>query len=155
MNQAEAQDVIDILGAATNSRTFDAKKLELWTSLLTPLDVSVATEAAVKGIRNWEFFPSWAQYYEMYQAVRGDRARAEGMIENEEVLRRGEKAPEWVYVWMWARQLREPPEERSFPQQRDWADEETLMNQDDFEALKKEWAEAGRPKLLPAFATKS
>ena len=58
--------------------------------------------------------------------------------------------PEWVQVWWWARNLRNPRELREFPQQSANAE----LGRIDYERLLAEWVAAGRPKsrqdvLLP------
>ena len=58
----------------------------------------------------------------------------------------GYETPEWVWVWSWARFHRDPVEDRPFPQQADFVDTTMAMTTEEYEILRDEWIEIGRPK---------
>ena len=147
MELNEAQAIIDLIGGAVNAKNFNAHTYELWLTQLAPLDAKLATNAALSGIQDWDYFPSWAQFYTLYQGQRRLKALDEASVENAEALRRGERAPEWAYIWLWARYGRTPREERSFPQQERWGDPENTMSMNEYKKLRAEWVKAGEPRL--------
>jgi hypothetical protein len=67
--------------------------------------------------------------------------------------KRGYATPEWVWVWKWARNYRDPQDWRTFPQQDGIP--EFSMATSDYEALREEWVAAGSPKERGRILVKS
>lgn len=145
MNEEHAVDVLDMLVSATTNYELDPRKRELWITQLSPLSAEIATNAVIRGMREWDHFPSWAQFYDAYVAERNKRVRDSAIAENQEAVKRGESAPEWVYVWWWCRNNRHPQEERRFPQQ---GPHPEALSMPEYEELRGEWAAAGSPRPI-------
>lgn len=148
MTLGEAQDIIDLIGGSVRNKNMSAPTLQAWMAKLAPLDVVLAAQAADAGTQQWEYFPSWAEFFELYQVERRKRARTIARAENEEVLKRGDRAPDWVYVWLWCRNSRAPRQMRPFPQQKDWVSGESMLSEAEYKKLHKEWQEAGSPTVF-------
>lgn len=148
MTPSEAQDVIDYIGGHTRSNTLNAHTLEAWMNKLIPLDLPMVMTAAQAGVDKWEYFPSWSEFFDLYQGERRERARTLSQAENAQVLKRGEKAPDWVYVWLWCRNGRAPRQMRPFPQQKEWVSGEGMLSEVEYQELHKEWEKAGSPTVF-------
>lgn len=151
MKPGEAHDLVTMMKGATGAY-LDDEKVEFWELSLLPLDAGLATKAVLHGVNSWKTFPSWAEFKEIY-AMQGRRQR-EDEREAEVVKegRYGYAPPEWTLVWNWARNYRDPKEERGLPQQGDWADPMKTMTTADYDALHAEWVAAGSPKENPLLA---
>jgi hypothetical protein len=155
MKEAEARDVVGMIRAATTiGKDLDAGTMDYWVSQIQPLDAEAATRAVIAGSKEWRYFPSWAQFYEIYRAEKrklDDKLLAEQVGEQRASLppaegKYGVEAPEWVWVWSWCRFRRDPKEERPFPQQAEYADPTTVLTMDEYETIHEEWKAAGSPK---------
>ena len=67
MTEAEATEVVMLMKAAS-SRNVEQDTLEYFIARLTTYDYEPALAAATVGAGVWRFFPSWADYSEMYRA---------------------------------------------------------------------------------------
>lgn len=153
MTSAEATEVVTLLRAATGGRV-DEMTLDYFNAALLPLDYSIALSTATTGATVWRFFPSWAEFKEIYKT---QQKLAEPVGEQRTELpplpreKYGEDAPEWVWVWGWCRQQRAPRNLIPFPQQQ-LPDTEVSLSMEEYQALRDEWIAAGKPKaenLLP------
>lgn len=151
MKESEAETIIGMIRSATSTYKLDLSTVQYWQGQMVRLDAETATKAVIVGSREWRFFPSWAQFYEVYRAEKrkydllsepvgeqGIRTPADG--------KRGVAAPEWVWVWSWARMMRDPRDDRSFPQQEGHVDPTTIMTSEEYEQLRAEWVAEGSPK---------
>lgn len=152
MNETQAEEVVTLLRAATASRV-EQGTIEYFKVALLPLDYNLALSAAAIGTITWRRFPPWADFKEIYRAqvrIAGPVGEQRSDISTEEtdepIPKRGVAAPEWVWVWQWARIERQPPETRWFPQQVEVADPNNTMSNDDYEKVRSEWKQAGSPK---------
>lgn len=144
MTQEEAIEVTTLMQAATGDTRVSQQTLDYYHAALLGLDYNLALNATATGVAMWRRFPSWGEFKEFYRAQnRSAQVDAERPVEPSS---RPPKHPEWVWVWSWCRHLRAPRNLRSFPQQRDFADPDTVMTNDEYEELYREWVEAGSPK---------
>ncbi len=151
MTEEQATEVITLLRAATGGRV-DENTIGYFSAALRDLEYDVALSSATTGATVWRFFPSWAEFKEIYRTQLKLR---EPVGEQREQLpprdKYGESAPEWIWVWSWARQRRAPRCLIPFPQQ-GYPDIEPSLSMEEYEALRQEWVDAGKPKaekLLP------
>jgi hypothetical protein len=153
MKENEARDILGMLKAATTQYPLDDETVGFWLDGLTVLDAEITTKAVLIGIRTWEHFPPWASFYEAYRMVQRQTKDAERHAEIVEDGKWGYETPEWVWVWSWVRFHRDPVEDRPFPQQADFVDTTTAMTTDEYEILRDEWIETGRPKKAAPIPT--
>lgn len=146
MKENEARDLLGMLKAATTQYPLDDETIGFWIDGLTVLDADIATKAVFTGIRTWEHFPPWASFYEAYRMVQRQARDEERHAAIVEEGKRGYETPEWVWVWSWCRFLRDPKEERPFPQQDSFVDMAEAMTTGEYDILRSAWIEAGRPK---------
>lgn len=146
MKENEAQDILRMVRGATTQFPVDDDTITFWLHSLKPLDAEAATKAVILGARTWDRFPAWASFFEAYRAAQRARDVQERGQKDIVVGRRGFATPEWVWVWMWARTIRDPREDRGFPQQDMWTDPERTMTNSDYQELRKEWVDLGSPK---------
>lgn len=160
MNEEQAKEVVTLIRAATGGRA-DESTIHYFEAALSGLDYELALSAASVGTITWRWFPSWAEFKEVYRAhkrlaepVGEQRSVPErdypsdgsGSSEPVDVGKRGDHAPEWVHVWSWCRLARAPRNFRGFPQQDGWTDPKNIMPMSDYEELHAEWVAAGSPK---------
>lgn len=132
MKEREANDLIDMMVAATSSSPLDTAKRAFWVEQLTHIeDADHATTTILEGIREWKFFPSWSDFARLHTDV-GRRAVAE----RELAERNGEyeqakaqpkrEVPLWVKRWVCATMLYErfgkDRDDRRFPEMGSYAD---------------------------------
>lgn len=142
MTREQAEDVIVLVQAATGDNRVSQETLDFFRAALLDLDYYTGLDAAATGVVIWRRFPSWGEYKEFYrEQVR--KAKADVPTTAPE---RPPKHPEWVWVWTWCRNKRSPRNLRPFPQQRDFADPDTIMTDEEYEVLHREWEDAGSPK---------
>lgn len=152
MTEEQAAEVTLLLKAATGGRV-EQSTVEYYNVALLPLDFNHALTAATIGTITWRKFPSWAEFKEIYRAqvrlaepVGEQRNDPPSRVGEDPDFKRGLAAPEWVHVWYWSRVIRQPSENRGFPQQEGNVDPRTQMTRDDYEKVRVEWKEAGSPK---------
>lgn len=146
MTEQEANEVVTLIHAATGDNWVEQKTLDYFRFALIELDYHTALDAAAIGAGIWRRFPSWGEYREFYKEQVRLREPDPDRKRREEIASSSQKHPEWVWVWSWARHQRAPRSLRSFPQQRDWVDPDTIMSDEDYERLHQEWLDAGSPK---------
>lgn len=147
MNEREAQEIVRMIESNWQMDLGPAR--EMWRNELLPHDPDIATKAVAYLARKISLKPRLAdlnQVLTMFSRNARADARTEADARALEQGKRGYATPEWVWVWKWARNDREPQCWRGFPQQLAWADPDTIMNTTEYEALKEEWRNAGRPK---------
>jgi hypothetical protein len=66
MKENEARDVLGMMRAATSNATMDGGNIDYWVTQLQSLDAEIATKAVLLGVGKWKFFPSWAEFFEIY-----------------------------------------------------------------------------------------
>lgn len=146
MTLEEARDLIALLAAATKVDQLGPDRQGFWESQFCRLDARQATEAVNIGILGWKFFPSWAEFAEVYTAC-GKRELDEltaRRVKKELETPRAE-VPIWIKRFVCARYLyakfgREQ-DLRRFPEQGEWGDLNVELMPED------EWAtEASRIK---------
>lgn len=147
MKENEARDLLGMLKAATTQYPLDDETIGFWIDGLTILDAEIATNAVLVGIRKWEQFPPWASFYEAYRMVQRQAQDTERRAKIVEEGKWGHETPEWVWLWSWCRFLRDPADERPFPQQADFVDPTMVMTTEQYEMLRSEWIKIGRPKM--------
>lgn len=151
MNEREAQEVTRMVESGW-SCDFGMQGRTLWCRMLYDYDAELATNAVVEMSRNplpgGRFKPQVSDLRAIILAFIRKTATPESIDDG----KRGVNAPEWYHVWFWARRLRDPVDDRSFPQQEGHVDPMSMMTMDEYEVLRKEWIKAGKPKsrnLLP------
>lgn len=151
MTEEQAKEVVTLIRAATAARV-EEQTVHYFEAALGHLDYELALSAAAIGTITWRWFPSWAEFKEIYRSQKrlsepvGEQRsepESEGSSSMEDEGKRGDHAPEWVHVWSWCRQARNPRNMRGFPQQEGWDDP---MSTEEYERLRGEWIAAGSPK---------
>lgn len=151
MTNEEATEVVTLLRASTGGRV-DEMTLDYFSAALLPLDYDIALSTATTGSTIWRFFPSWAEFKEIYKT---QKRLAEPVGEQRTELppvareKYGEAAPEWVHVWQWSRTMRSPRCLIPFPQQNQPESEVVSLSMEEYEDLREEWIAAGSPKGDP------
>ena len=149
MTEDQAVEVTTLIKAATASRV-DQSTWNYYIAALRGLDFRLACEAASVGTITWRKFPPWAEFKEIYRAQerlsKPAGEQRQDLPSDEQEYKRGEAAPEWVWIWSWCRLKREPRNYLFFPQQTAAVAPEQTMSTEDYEELRKEWIEAGSPK---------
>lgn len=146
MNETQAQEIVDLIRAATADSWVNEQTLSYFQAALTHLNFELALAAATMGTVSWRKFPSWADFKESYKMqLRLAENTGEQRVDLPQKYGKKEKHPEWVHVWSWSRFMREPRNLRFFPQQ-DVPDPTECMSLDEYEKLQQEWIAAGKPK---------
>jgi hypothetical protein len=151
MDERAAQEIVRMVESGW-SCDFGMQGRTLWCRMLYDYDAELATQAVVEMSRNplpgGRFKPQVSDLRQIILSLKRGAAVPTQLEEG----KRGVVAPEWFHVWNFARQIRDPREERSFPQQEGHGDPTNMMSKVEYETLRKEWIAAGRPKskhLLP------
>ena len=150
MNERDAQELIRMAEANWHMDLGPARAM--WRSELLLYDADLVTHALGELAKKQQYKITLADLMEIIS----DMARAAKRRADEERLKaaedrmlkegkRGYATPEWVWVWLWARTIRDPREDRSFPQQSEFADPRYTMTTTQYEELKAEWLAAGSP----------
>lgn len=139
MKENEARDVLGMLKAATGgSNKSDQTTEDFWLEALTHMDADLASRAVLAGIRDWKWFPSWAEFREAYNAQQKLR---EPVGEQRAVtLPKPSKIPLWIRRWTAARYLYDrfgrDQDLRPFREQAEFVDPQTTEWMPDEEWLK-------------------
>lgn len=144
MTETGAKEIVTLLRAATGGRVDDTT-IDYFTAALQALDYDVALSTATTGSVVWRFFPSWAEFREIYKTQERLLAPPPEILEPPPFEKRGVAAPEWVRIWGWCRQMRNPRLLIPFPQQ-GLPEGEPQLSMEEYEQLRQEWISAGRPK---------
>lgn len=149
MTESQAAEVVMLMRAATGGRV-DQETIDYFSASLLALDYDIALSTATTGSVVWRFFPSWAEFSEIYKTQKALRdpvgeQRMEQHLRLPPSSKYGGEAPEWVWVWGWCRHLRKPRNLIYFPQQ-NVPDIEVSLSMEEYEALREEWVAAGSPK---------
>lgn len=135
-----------LIRAATGGQV-DEQKVSFFTAALLHLDYEIAISTATTGTVIWRFFPSWAEFKEIYRT----QAKLKEPVGEQRIdtplprEKYGTAAPEWVWVWGWCRTQRSPRNLIPFPQQ-ELPESELSLSMEEYETLKEEWIAAGKPK---------
>lgn len=138
MKLDEARDLIAMMHAATGSGRMTGEKQGFWEAQLVHLPADQATEAVLLGIKSWRYFPSWADFGEVYTAVgRRHQQAVEGERRHEHETIVSTRLPVWVKRWAAARMLHNAfgrdRDERRFAEQGDHGDpNQPLMPEDEW-----------------------
>lgn len=152
MKREEAETYVMMMAAATSTRLLNDEKV-VWEEYLLPLDADITYRTVMSGRRTWARFPSWKLFKEVYNSERNlSEPVGEQRSSTTSESKYGTEPPEWAFVWHWCRTMRKPRNLIPFPQQTGWVDEATMLTLDEYEALRREWEQAGKPKaenLIP------
>lgn len=149
MNERDAQEIVRMVESNWGIDLATARGM--WRTELLPYEVEQGVRAVAHLAKNLQWRPKLSDLVETLKMFkrRDDEATAKpALVEG----KRG-TPPEWVWVWSWARFIREPRDERSFPQEADFADSRRMLMQEQYEALRDEWVAAGSPRLKDPFPT--
>lgn len=144
MTEAQAEEIVDLIRAATADSWVNEQTVSYFGAALHHLNFEHALSAATMGIVTWRKFPSWAEFKEGYRAQLR-LAEATGEQRADLPKTKPAKYAEWLHVWSWSRFLREPRNLRFFPQQ-EVPDPSECMSMTEYEKLRDEWIAAGSPK---------
>lgn len=137
MKENEAVDILAMLRAATGGKPDQASD-DFWVIALQNLDADIASQAVLAGIRDWKWFPSWAEFGEAYRAQQKLR---EPVGEQRADLPKPTKIPLWIRRWAAARflymrfgrdqDMRPFPEQREFvnPLTKEWMPEDEWVKE--------------------------
>lgn len=114
---------------------------KMWKRMLYDHDPEIATDAVAKLSQRQRERPTVADLRGMIQKLVRDRM-PRGLPEP----KRGEAAPEWVWVWSWCHFRRQPRLLISFPQEEGHVDPTEMISRERYEELREEWITAGSPK---------
>lgn len=152
MNEREAQEVVRMVESGW-SCDFGMQGRTLWCQMLYAFEPELATLAVVEmskfPLPGDRYKPHPSDLRTIIVSLRNRTRTSQAAIEG----KRGEATPEWVWVWSWARLMRDPAEERAFPQQQGFANPDNMMSKEDYGQLLAEWKKGGSPKSsnpLPA-----
>lgn len=128
MTEDQANEVVMLIRAATGGQV-NEEKVGFFTAALLHLDYEVALSTATTGSVIWRFFPSWAEFKEIYRTqikLREPVGEQRDLPDSNPRIERGRKIPYWVKRWVAARFLysrfgREQ-DLRWFPEQRGFTD---------------------------------
>jgi hypothetical protein len=143
MTRDDALTVVGLLNAAFPNEALEEPTVALWLSLLMEMaDAEAATNAALAIVKSGQRFPSIADFRQIY--------RVHVELEPKAALPAASVAatdiPEWVLVWRWARQEREPTIMAPFPQQHPHH-QPPYLTEREYHALREEWVAAGSPRF--------
>lgn len=149
MNDIESQEIIRMVESNWHFDLGTARAM--WRTELLMWDAETAIGALGRLGRKQSYKIVLADLVETMEMI----ARKKQEKAKEEAKAQAEKRglanpstyarPEWTFVWAWCRFYRDPRETRYFPQQ-DAPPNESVTTAD-YESLKAEWVEAGRPRV--------
>ena len=146
MTEQEAQEIVRMV-EVTWRMDLKAEGRVAWRRMLYPYDPEIATRALAELSAQMNERPYPADLRSRILKVKADRATAEAKPLAIDAGKRGTAAPEWVWVWNWARSQRDPRLDTPFPQQRDWVDPRgPMLSTTEYEAVREEWLAAGAPR---------
>lgn len=154
MNRQQAGIVLATLLAGFPDKALEPESVALWTQEIAEMGEFDLCDFVARGfVRESDTFPTLHAFREACARAARDeadaRARKTGLPEGP---RKG--IPEWVKVWWWARNAREPREPREFPQQaHPDAPAGAYISQPEYDELKGEWILAGSPDFQLANVT--
>lgn len=162
MNERDAQELIRM--AESNWHMDLGPARAMWRTELMLYNAEVVTHALAELAKSKPFKITLADLMEAIHSMEElarrqaneERRRAEEARAVQEG-KRGYATPQWVHVWVWARNrtilawekgrvAHKDRSYKSFPQMGDWADPANTMTTAEYEALREEWAAAGAPK---------
>lgn len=147
MNEREAQEVVRMVESGW-SCDFGMQGRTLWCQMLYPFEAELATLSVVEmskfPLPGGRFKPQVSDLRQIILSLRS-RNRAPEITAHGKW---GVAPPDWVWVWSWARFMRDPPEERGFPQQQGIANPDNMMSKEVYEQLLAEWRNLGSPKSM-------
>lgn len=147
MKESEARELILMLKAATRtSAPLEDEAIGFWEMNLSPLDADLATKSVLHGVKQWQWFPSWAEFLEVYDMYRRLSDPVGEQRISSPLPSRDTEVPEWVWVWSWCRWKRKPRIYDHFPQQQPHVDPTECMSMERYTKLCDEWHAAGSPK---------
>lgn len=149
MKEQEAQEVVRMVEAGW-SCDFGIQGRTLWCQMLYPFEAELATMAVVEmskhPLPDNRFKPQISDLRGMILKMRAD-LRVAALPMHVDEGKRGTAAPEWAWVWGWARFMRDPTIDTPFPQQRNHVDPNgPMLSKAEYETLRDEWHAAGSPK---------
>lgn len=129
MTDDQANEVVMLIRAATGGQV-DDEKVGFFTAALLHLDYETAISTATTGTVIWRFFPSWAEFKEIYRTQAKLREpvgeQRTQVVEPAPQIERGRKIPYWVKRWVAARFLYarfgKQQDLRWFSEQKDYSD---------------------------------
>lgn len=140
MTEREAQEIVRMV-ESTWRIDFGQDGRKLWKRMLYDYDAALAVDAAALLSQRQRERPTVADLRAMIQKLRTDRA-PKGLPETT-----GKKGmPEWVSIWDWCRNHREPRYLLPFPQQEPHVDSTETISMEKYDELREEWIKAGSPK---------
>lgn len=160
MTRDQATEILAMLGSAFPQLPVEAGTVAVYQDALVGWDYRDAHAAAVWCTTHMKRFPTIADLREATGTQRRNRELDERRSKpRPDEPRRAREMPTWVCVWAWARELRDPPERRHFPQIVSASDPDTgqpaylvspdepQLSWDDYTQLEHEWREAGEPRV--------
>lgn len=139
MDEREAQELVRSVEAAWRI-DFGQDGRRIWREAMMRYDSVIASIAVVKLAERQRERPTVADVRHMILKLEADQRADEPALPEPEP----ENIPTWVFVWRWARYVRDPREDRPFPQQHPHHQPPYLSEQV-YEALRQEWRNAGEP----------
>lgn len=104
MTREQATEVTGLIRAATGGQV-DEQKISFFEAALTGLDYESSLAAATMGTVVWRFFPSWAEFKEIYRAQERLKEPTGEQRLDLPPIARGKQIPTWVRRWIAARFL--------------------------------------------------
>lgn len=144
MQEADALRITAYLNAAYPNMALDEASVAVFSKELALLvDPRIAMEAAQKIVRTMTRFPTIADFRGVYRSVNEGRRRGEEKKELASPPEDRAPIPEWVSIWWWSTHMRDPIVKK-VPKQVA-GDGYPALSKEEYEQLKTEWIELGRP----------
>lgn len=137
MNSRDAQALIRMV--ESNWRFDLGPARDLWRSALTRYDAEIATRAV-------ERLSKSLKRIDLTDLCETIEAMTPAKPQLEQPSSKAVPPPEWVFVWGFARFVRQPTVDRALPQQEPFCDPTSMLTADEYEQLRSEWEHAGAAK---------
>jgi hypothetical protein len=139
VTERDAQTIIRMVEGTWNMNLGSAGR-EVWAGYLVKQDAEIATQAVAKLAERQRERPTVADVRGMILLVKNSTAAVKPSLASEKQT----KLPEWVGVWWWLRNIRDPHELRPLPHQSEPPAPEA-MSISEYEQYLREWITAGKP----------
>ena len=143
MTDEQAQAVVKMIDGHWNMHMDDPTR-KLWIAQIIDDDAESAVAVVAHLAKKMHYAPKIVDFREIMRLLHPPQETYPRAPLPE--YKRGVEAPEWAWVWSWARFRRDPREQRPFPQQADHVDSTEAMTLAEYDELLAEWVEAGSPK---------
>ena len=140
MTEREAQEIVRMVESGWTV-DFGQEGRKMWKRMLYNFDPAIGTEAVIKLSERQRQRPTIADLRGMILKIMTDRTPKGVPLDLPK-----NQMPEWVNVWDWCRNERQPRFMLPFPQQEPYVDPTETITPEQYDELREEWIKAGAPK---------